>query len=216
MRRILFYILLLFAVSFIQAQEYQSDFNREKPKDIEAQKSVYNAGLHASIDLSAFATFGSHVPHRGGFGQNIDLSYLAPLSKDGKLWIDAGGYFNNIFYGSDNYRDAGLHAMIGYRFDEHWEAFLYGQLSLTNNYASYYNRYMGYNSLGYYPGYGSMLSYGSFLNGNALPGANVIGVGAKYNVNKNFSIGINVEGVWYNDNIGSRYSHLYDYPVQKP
>ena len=47
-------------------------------------------GLNVSLGASAFATFGKGLPHKGGFSQNINATYLAPLSKDGKLWI-AGG-----------------------------------------------------------------------------------------------------------------------------
>ena len=42
-------------------------------------------------------------------------------------------------------------------------------------------------------------------------GANVLGAGVKYNVNKNFSIGLNVEGIWYN-NKTPVYFDQYNYP----
>ena len=73
---------------------------------------TYGYGLHKGLNLSlgasAFATFGKNLPHKGGFSQNINATYLAPLTKDGKLWIAGGGYFNNTFWGSDSYRDVGL------------------------------------------------------------------------------------------------------------
>lgn len=113
-------------------------------------------GLNLSIGASAFATFGKNLPHKGGFSQNINATYLAPLTKDGKLWIAGGGYFNNTFWGSDSYRDVGLYAIMGYKFNEHWEAYVYGQLSISNNYSSLYNRYAGYGygryGMGFYPG----------------------------------------------------------------
>ena len=61
-----------------------------------------------------------------------------------KLSVAIGGYFNN-------WRDAGLSAVLGYRFNEHWEAYLYGQKSITNNIANrlQYGLYDGY-----YGGYG--------------------------------------------------------------
>ena len=178
-------------------------------------------GLNVSVGLSAFATFGKHVPHKGGFTQNIDLTYLTPLSKDGKLWLAGGGYLNNINWGGDSYRDAGLYAILGYKFNEHWEAYVYGQLSLSNNYDNYYNRYYGgygpygYGryGLGYLPGMwgmgGGVMPMGY---GMGMPGANVLGAGFKYNVNKNFSIGVNIEGAWYNDKTPG-YFGRYDYPV---
>lgn len=174
-------------------------------------------GLNFSVDLSAFATFGKHVPHHGGFTQTINATYLTPLTKDGKLWMAAGGYLNNINWGGDSYRDAGLYAMIGYRFNEHWEAYAYGQLSLNNNYQSFYSPYYGmgyglytYGRYGFMPGmWGRGVMPGGYGMGAA--GANVVGAGVKY-TNKNFSIGFNVEGVWY-DNKTPAYFGKYNYPV---
>lgn len=175
--------------------------------------STYGYGLHrglnVSLDLSAFATFGKNLPHKGGFSQNINATYLAPLTKDGKLWIAGGGYFNNTLWGSDSYRDVGLYAILGYRFNEHWEAYVYGQLSINNNYNRYTSRYMGYPYYEWYgwPSMGVMpMGYGV-----GTAGANVIGAGVKYNVNKNFSIGLNVEGIWYN-NKTPVYFDQYNYP----
>ena len=172
-------------------------------------------GLNASIDLSAFATLGKNLPHKGGFSQNINLTYLAPLTKNGKLWIAAGGYLNNTFWGKDSYRDAGLYAILGYRFNEHWEAYVYGQLSLTNNYSSLYGRYGGY-GYGLWPyGYGAfgpMTGVMPMGYGMGAAGANVLGAGVRYNVNRNLSIGLNIEGVWYNNN-SSAYFDRYNYPV---
>lgn len=174
-------------------------------------------GLNFSVDLSAFATFGKHVPHHGGFTQTINATYLTPLTKDGKLWMAAGGYLNNINWGGDSYRDAGLYAMVGYRFNEHWEAYAYGQLSLNNNYQSFYSPYYGmgygpyaYGRYGFMPGmWGRGVMPGGYGMGAA--GANVVGAGVKY-TNKNFSIGFNVEGVWY-DNKTPAYFGKYNYPV---
>ena len=174
--------------------------------------STYGYGLHrglnVSLDLSAFATFGKNLPHKGGFSQNINATYLAPLTKDGKLWIAGGGYFNNTFWGSDSYRDVGLYAILGYRFNEHWEAYVYGQLSVNNNYSRYGNLYRSYPYYGWgWPVTGVMpLGYGM-----GAAGANVLGAGVKYNVNKNFSIGLNVEGIWYN-NKTPVYFDQYNYP----
>lgn len=174
--------------------------------------STYGYGLHrglnVSLDLSAFATFGKNLPHKGGFSQNINTTYLAPLTKDGKLWIAGGGYFNNTFWGSDSYRDVGLYAILGYRFNEHWEAYVYGQLSVNNNYSRYGNLYRAYPYYGWaWPATGVMpLGYGM-----GAAGANVLGAGVKYNVNKNFSIGLNVEGIWYN-NKTPVYFDQYNYP----
>ena len=183
---------------------------------------TYGYGLHKGLNLSlgasAFATFGKNLPHKGGFSQNINATYLAPLSKDGKLWIAGGGYFNNTFWGSDSYRDVGIYAIMGYKFNEHWEAYVYGQLSISNNYDNLYSRYAGYGpygygryGLGYGPGMWGMGGTMPFGYGMGVPGANVLGAGVKYNVNKSFSIGFNIEGVWYN-NKGVDYFDRYNYP----
>ena len=39
-------------------------------------------GLNVSAGLSAFATFGKNVPHRGGFSHTLNATYLAPVSKN--------------------------------------------------------------------------------------------------------------------------------------
>ncbi len=177
-------------------------------------------GLNVQVGLSAFVTAGKNVPHRGGFTQSISADYLAPISKDGKLWIRGGGYLNNVTWGGDNYHDLGLYAIMGYKFNEHWEAYVYGQLSVANNYGSLYNRYMGYGygmygmrPYGMYPGLwglgGGIMPCGY---GMGMPGANVLGAGVRYNVNKNFSFCLNIEGVWYNDKTPS-YFDKYNYPV---
>ncbi len=179
-------------------------------------------GLNVSLSASAFATFGKNLPHKGGFSQNINATYLAPLTKDGKLWIAAGGYLDNTFWGSDSYRDVGLYAIMGYKFNDHWEAYVYGQLSVSNNYDTLYGQYAGYGPYGYerygigsYPGMWGMGGTMPFGYGMGMPGANVLGAGVRYNVNKNFSIGISVEGVWYN-NKGTDYFDRYNYPNPNP
>lgn len=176
-------------------------------------------GLNLSVDLSVFATFGKHAPHWGGFTQTINATYLTPLTKDNKLWMALGTYLNNINYGGDNYRDGGVYGILGYQFNEHWEAYIYGQVSVANNYNSIYNRYAGYGPYGYgrygmYPGaWGMGVMPGGYGMGAA--GANVLGAGVRY-TNKNFSIGVSVEGNWYNNPKTPTYYKQYDYPVSEP
>lgn len=179
----------------------------------------FHKGLNLSVDLSVFATFGKHAPHWGGFTQTINATYLTPLTKDNKLWMALGTYLNNINYGGDNFRDGGVYGILGYQFDEHWEAYVYGQVSVANNYNSIYNRYAGYGPYGYgrygmYPGiWGMGVMPGGYGMGAA--GANVLGAGVRY-TNKNFSIGVSVEGNWYNNPKTPTYYKQYDYPVSEP
>lgn len=162
-------------------------------------------GLNVSIDLSAFATFGKHVPHRGGFTERLEATYLAPLTE--KLYAAVGGYIQNTNWGGDSYRDGGVYGVLGYRFNDHWEAYLYGQKSLVNNYVSYagYPYGLGYGTWGWAPGYNGM--YGP-------AGADRIGAAVKYNFNPNFSISVAVEGVWMNRK-DHPYFDQYNYPVPK-
>lgn len=176
-------------------------------------------GLNLSVDLSAFATFGKHAPHRGGFAQTIDAAYLTPLTKDDKLWMALGMYVNNVNYGGDSFHDGGLYGILGYKIDEHWEAYVYGQLSVANNYGSLYGRCAGYGPYGYgawgygmWPGaWGMGVMPGGY--GMGAPGANTLGAGIRYtNSKKTFSFGVNFEGNWYNQR-SPAYYRQYDYPA---
>ncbi len=90
-----------------------------------------HGGLNLSVGLSAFVSFGKG-PWKGvGFGQNISAMYAIPVTD--RLSVAVGGYLDHLFWQRDSYVDAGLSAVIGYRFDEHWEAYLYGQKSLVRN-----------------------------------------------------------------------------------
>lgn len=93
--------------------------------------------------------------------------YVKPITN--RLTIAAGGYFSNINWAHDSYRDAGLSAVIGYRFDEHWEAFVYGQKSLVNNHRMPYALY------------------------NMQELGDRIGASVRYNVNPSMSIELSVE-----------------------
>lgn len=201
------------------AEEEVPEYTQAKiPEAIDSYAWGLHEGLNVGVGLSAFATFGKNVPHRGGFTQDINATYLAPISRDGRMWLAAGGYLQNTFWGGDSYRDAGLYAMLGYRFDEHWEAYVYGQLSLANNYNDYYSRYGWY---GYGPfggmgrwGYASLFGYSPMGYGMGMAGANVLGAGVIYHFNRNFSIGLNIQGAWYDDptpSFNNRYR--YDYPL---
>ena len=86
-------------------------------------------GLNVSLGASVFAEFGKHARHGAGFTQEMALQYAMPLTD--KLSLSLGGYLTNITWQHDNHRDAGLSAVLGYRFNEKWEAYIYGQKSLV-------------------------------------------------------------------------------------
>ena len=85
-------------------------------------------GLNVSMGASVFGSFGRHGST--GFAQNVALMYAMPLTD--KLSFSLGGYYSHFNYGRESFHDAGLNAVLGYQFDEHWEAYLYAQKSLTD------------------------------------------------------------------------------------
>ena len=129
-------------------------------------------GLNVSLGASVFAQFGKHAYHGAGFSQNISMMYAMPLTN--KLSFAVGGYFNNLSWAHDSYRDAGLNAVLGYRFNERWEAYLYGQKSLMDKRIP-------------------MPLYDVSDIGDR------IGAAVKYNVSPSFSIQLNVESRDYHN-----------------
>lgn len=123
-------------------------------------------GLNMSLGASVSGSWGGGKYLGTGFSQDVALMYAVPLSR--KLSLAVGGYFNNTFFARDAFRDAGVSAVLGYRFNEHWEAFLYGQKSLVKN---------------HFP----MPLYGMGRVGDR------IGAAVKYNVNPTMSFEVNVE-----------------------
>lgn len=75
-------------------------------------------GLNVQLGTSVFAQFGKGAHHGAGFQQDIALMYAMPVND--KLSIAVGGYLNNVNFAGDNWRDAGVQAVMGYRFNEHW------------------------------------------------------------------------------------------------
>lgn len=131
-------------------------------------------GLNMTLGASVFAEFGKHARYGAGFSQNISMMYAQPLTP--KLSLAIGGYFNNITWQHTTTRDAGLTAILGYQFDEHWEAYLYAQKSFMPKHDRivhpiYYDMGIG----------------------------DKIGATVKYNFNPNFSIQVSVERGSYPD-----------------
>lgn len=87
-------------------------------------------GLNVNLGASVFAAFGKGAPKGAGFAQELSMMYAMPLS--GKLSLAVGGWMSNANWAHDRYTDAGLSAVLGYRFNEHWEAYVYGRKSIMN------------------------------------------------------------------------------------
>ena len=159
-------------------------------------------GLNVQIGASVFAEFGKGAHSGAGFQQNIALMYAMPIND--KLSVAVGGYLNNVNYAGGNWHDAGLSAVMGYRFNEHLEAYIWGQKSITNNVGNRF-RYSMYD--GYYGGYGfGGYGFGGFSrNFYGFPSYSAydlsgigdrIGATLRYNFNNNMSIEVTVENRW--------------------
>ena len=126
-----------------------------------------HGGLNASLSLSATVGLGRHSG--SGFAQSLALMYATELMP--RLSMAVGGYYSHFNWGPAQFNDAGLTAVLGYRFNEHWEAYLFGQKSIAT------------------PRMPAPLYYlGDF--------GDKIGVELRYNVSPSFSIGISV---WHQD-----------------
>lgn len=125
-------------------------------------------GLNLSLWTAVTAQFGKNAAHGMAFSQNISAMYAIPLN--GKLSVAMGGYFNNTYWQHDRFGSVGLTALLGYKFNERWEAYVYGQMSITENRMTPY-------PLGYMNGAGDR-----------------IGTALKYNFNDHSSIQISIEG----------------------
>ena len=160
-------------------------------------------GLNASVDLSVMAAFGRHAPRGAGFAQQVNVTYLSPLGKHG--WLATGGYLQHLNWDGVNATSGGLYAELGYRFNNHWAVYVYGQKSLVNNglpgCPAYYAGGMGY----YGRGVGL---YGSPYYNNT---GDKIGAAVKWTPNPAFSVQLSVEKNWYPNH--NYYGKQYDYPV---
>lgn len=187
-------------------QSYQSNDNSEKNGYSKDSKKSSTEGdgkprgeFHASVDLSVMAGFGKGAPHGAGFAQNIDAWYTTPLGKKG--WLTAGGYLNHLNWDGINATGGGLYAELGYQFNEHWAAYVYGQKSLVNSGVGGYG-YYGYPFYNGYWGYGGYPGYNPF--------GDKLGAAVRWTPNHNFSLQISVEKDWYpKPDFG--YNRKYDY-----
>jgi len=96
---------------------------------------VYDWQLHQGLNMNlgacVFSGLGDGTPSGAGFAQNISSMYAVPLTN--QLSLAFGGYFTNARWGSFNLLDAGVNALLGYRFNDRWEGYLYGQKSLVEH-----------------------------------------------------------------------------------
>lgn len=186
-------------------EESNGSNNETSPSTI--SEGASKGQFHASVDLSVMAGFGKGAPHGAGFAQNVDAWYTTPLGKKG--WLTAGGYLNHLNWDGINATGGGLYAELGYQFNDHWAAYVYGQKSLVNNGVGGY----GYYGYPYYNGYCGNPFYSSWGYGNYLgynPFGDKFGAAVRWTPNHNFTLEISVEKDWYPSS--SRTSVGYRYP----
>lgn len=191
-----------------QKQDAEQDPHAEKSDSTRWYPTPYSTyynygplheGLNVSLDLSAFATFGKHAKG-GGFGQRLTATWLQSLGKRG--WVAAGGYINHLNWRGDSYTSGGLTAEVGYQFNDHWSAYIYGQKSLVNQ----GGRYMGLSPYGRgFYGWG----YSPYL-GNDL--GDKLGAAVRWTPNPTFSVELSVEKNWYPKGTAD-YWGQYNYPM---
>ena len=88
-------------------------------------------GLNLSLGASIFSQFGKHAYGGVGFSQNLSVQYATALTS--RLSIAVGGYLDNMYWANTTFRDAGMTAVLGYKFNEQWEGYVYGQKSIVTN-----------------------------------------------------------------------------------
>lgn len=152
-------------------------------------------GLNVNLGLSAFTSFGRNS--FSGTAERIAAMYAKPITK--KLSIAIGGYFNNINSGIGSMRDAGLSAILNYRFNDRWEAYVYAQKSLVSNgdFRSRYNAFSPY------------YIYSPFDNLGDR-----IGAGLRYNFNESTYIEVQVDWNSYPDTGFNGYRSRWQMPGQ--
>ena len=88
-------------------------------------------GLNLSLGASIFSQFGKHAYGGVGFSQNLSVQYATALTS--RLSIAVGGYLENMYWANTTFRDAGMTAVLGYKFSDQWEGYVYGQKSIVTN-----------------------------------------------------------------------------------
>lgn len=129
-------------------------------------------GLNMNIGASVFAAFGKGTPSGAGFAQDVSLMYALPLSK--RVTLALGGWISNVFWSGARITDAGLSAVLGYRFSERLEGAAFVRKSLVDKRMPL--RYAVMNDVG-----------------------DRIGASLKYNFSPSFSVQLTVQATRYNN-----------------
>lgn len=166
-------------------------------------RGLLHEGLNVSLGMSVFAEFGKHARSGAGFTQSLNATYLHPLGK--KAWLAVGGYVDHTLWGGDHYTSGGLYGELGYQFDKHWAAYIYGQKSIVNSgVKAMYSPYL-------FGRYGMYTPY-------ALEGlADKLGAAVRWTPNPTLSVELSVEKNWYpSSSLSYPDQYKYNYPTPKP
>lgn len=158
-------------------------------------------GLNVNLGVSAFTSFGKNS--FSGWGQNIATVYAKPIND--KLSVAIGGYLNNYSTGRGAFRSAGITGVLNYRFNEHWEAFVYGQKAFYDNSMQLFDMYSPYSPYGW----GCSSLYNMGLLGDR------IGAGVRWIPNESTSISVQFEVSSTPDRFHDRVLNRWQMPEQK-
>lgn len=86
--------------------------------------------LHKGLNASMTASVGWNKEWGTGFSNSLSLVHANLLAP--RLSYAVGVYTSHLDWGPVTVNDAGLTAMLGYRLDERWEAYLFAQKSVVN------------------------------------------------------------------------------------
>ena len=67
------------------------------------------------------------------FEKAEEIGVIKTVIDDCTYLVNTGGYLNNMYWANTTWRDAGMTAVLGYKFNEQWEGYVYGQKSIVTN-----------------------------------------------------------------------------------
>ena len=153
-------------------------------------------GLNLNVGAAVFTQLGSGRRKGVGLQQDLNMLYVVPINN--RLFAAGGFYLNNINWGGSNMRNVGVSAVAGYKFDEHWEAYVYGQKSITGN-AHRFLGYMPYSTCNAHCGMGGIGGFSNFYGMPTLSPYDLdcmgdrLGATVRYNFNSSTSIEVSIE-----------------------
>lgn len=145
-------------------------------------------GLNVQFGMSASVAFGKHAPSGVGFGQNLALAYVKPVST--RLLFAAGVFANHMKWGGYGGTELGVGVLAAYRATEKLDVYAYATASLVPKSALLWSPY-------YWD----------------APAKYRVGMGANWKVSDSFSLGLSVEA---SKREGFNPYHVENYNLMKP